>query len=161
MTAPNHKELHFKDVVRYEDGCVYWVKPAKYSNAKPGDRAGSLHPNGYRKLSYRKIQVMEHRVIWMLHHGEIPDGLEIDHINRNKADNRIENLRLATSRQNAHNIKKRDLPPCVEATTSGRLRARVSVNGSNKLVGTYDTIQEAIAARDKFIEAIGSTANCI
>ena len=42
-----------------------------------------------------------HRVIWKEHHGEITDGLQIDHINENKLDNRIENLQLITAKQNS------------------------------------------------------------
>ncbi|WP_436868476.1 HNH endonuclease signature motif containing protein, partial [Enterobacter hormaechei] len=43
-------------------------------------------------------------MIWEMHNGPIPQNMEIDHINRIKLDNRLENLRLATRRQNACNI---------------------------------------------------------
>ena len=46
---------------------------------------------------------MIHRLVWEMHYGKIPKGMVIDHINRNKTDNRIENLRLATKSQNARN----------------------------------------------------------
>ena len=41
-----------------------------------------------------------HRVVWEEHHGKIPDGMQIDHINNNPIDNRIENLQLVTKKQN-------------------------------------------------------------
>lgn len=47
-----------------------------------------------------------HRIIWELHNGAIPDGMEIDHINGDSTDNRIENLRLATREVNTRNRKK-------------------------------------------------------
>ena len=48
-----------------------------------------------------------HRIIWEIHNGKIPDGMEIDHINREKSDNRIENLRLVTRLENNQNWFKK------------------------------------------------------
>lgn len=62
-----------------------------------GYRVGTLHLNGERK------QVKLHRLIWISVHGLPPAGLPIDHINRDKADNRIGNLRLVQPVENAHN----------------------------------------------------------
>jgi hypothetical protein len=160
MTAPKNKELIFKDVVRYEDGCLYWAKPVFRSNSKPGDRAGCFTPTGYRTIGYQGIMALEHRIVWMLHHGEIPAGLEIDHINRNPSDNRIENLRLATPRQNKWNRKKQELPICLRHQR-GRFQVRVAADGKRHNIGTYDTIQQAVEARDKFLETIGSPADFV
>lgn len=70
-------------------------------------------PVGYKKSSgYWNIHVsvnnkshhlLAHRVIWELTYGEIPSGMQIDHINRDRSDNRIENLRLVTMTENMHN----------------------------------------------------------
>lgn len=46
---------------------------------------------------------MEHRFIWEAFNGEIPEGMEIDHINTNRSDNRLENLRLVSSSENKRN----------------------------------------------------------
>ena len=153
MSAPKNKELIFKDVVRYEDGCLYWVKPIRLG-MRGGTRAGTLAPSGYWLVGYQGIQAREHRIIWMLHHGEIPAGMQVDHINRDRSDNRIENLRLVTNRANSHNKEERKLPTNV-MTRRGRFRVQVRVNGPKKTVGTYDTLEEAIEARNEFHEAHG------
>jgi len=58
---------------------------------------------GYLVKTVCKKKLMIHRLVWEMHYGKIPKGMVIDHINRNKTDNRIENLRLATKSQNARN----------------------------------------------------------
>lgn len=60
---------------------------------------------GYILVGIGKKLELAHRVIWQMHFGEIPQDMVIDHINQNKKDNRIENLRLASKSQNALNSK--------------------------------------------------------
>ena len=62
-------------------------------------------------MRYKQIQIngkkdYEHRIIWREHHGEIPDGMQIDHINENGLDNRIENLQLVTHKQNSQRNRR-------------------------------------------------------
>lgn len=72
----------------------------KWAVARPG-----LREDGYQMITWKSTHQKRemrffHRVVWRLWFGEIPAGLEIDHINGIKDDNRIENLRLVTHRQN-------------------------------------------------------------
>jgi hypothetical protein len=97
---PNREEL--LAILRYKDGNLYWVRSLK-RHALRGKLAGCLEPGGYWVIQHNGRRLYAHRLIWILHHGNISAGLEIDHINRLKSDNRIENLRLVTKVGNGQN----------------------------------------------------------
>lgn len=67
-------------------------------------RASKAH-NGYRLVKLLGKTYRLHRVVWMLHNGAIPDGMEVDHVDGDVQNNRIGNLRLVTKSQNAFNRK--------------------------------------------------------
>jgi len=94
--------MDYNEIFEYRDGKLY-NKFKRRNGSDKGDRAGTLAPSGYRLCYANKKIVREHRVIWEMLNGKIPKGLQIDHINRNKADNRIENLRVVTGSVNRHN----------------------------------------------------------
>jgi hypothetical protein len=86
-------------------------------------------------------------LIWVIVHDVDPAHLEIDHINGDRSDNRLNNLRLATvsqNRQNSSARKGRDLPKGVKRN-KGRFGARVTCNKTVHWLGTYDTPEEAHA----------------
>lgn len=65
--------------------------------------AGALDPRGYWKVRVGGRLWYAHRIVWALQHGADPGDAQIDHINGDPSDNRLDNLRLATSQQNAWN----------------------------------------------------------
>lgn len=72
------------------------VAQAKTWNARYAGKSAGCYSNGYRVVSVNKKLQLAHRVIWIMHFGSIPAGMEVDHINHVKSDNRITNLRLVT-----------------------------------------------------------------
>lgn len=90
--------------------------------------------DGYKFFISRGVRYSAHRVIWEIHNGPIPAAMEIDHINKNKKDNRIINLRLASRAQNCWNQRKRCtsnplLPKGITEKKPGYYRASVMANG--------------------------------
>lgn len=110
-----------------------------------GKRAGTLNERGYRGVRINRVIVLEHRVIWYMAHGTLPD--EIDHINGIKDDNRLCNLRAATREQNFWNKPK---PICntsgfkgVSKAMSGKWQAIIKANKKSKYLGVFETPEEA------------------
>lgn len=66
-----------------------------------GSAAGVINAGGYRQVGVNRRIVYVHRLVWLWVYGELP--VEIDHINGDKSDNRIANLRAATGGQNKQN----------------------------------------------------------
>ena len=91
-----------REALRYEPdtGRFYWRKAG--GRKRVNEPAGSLAKNGYVMMGVGGKSFWAHRLAWIYVYGENPAG-DIDHINRDRADNRIENLRLATRNMNNGN----------------------------------------------------------
>ena len=82
----------------YDNGQLYAKEP-RY-RVKSGKKIGSLNNCGYVQLTFKNKTTLAHRIIWEMHNGTIPEGYDIDHINKVRTDNRIQNLRLLTVAEN-------------------------------------------------------------
>lgn len=118
-----------------------------------GRPAGSFDADGYVQFAYRGKKYKAHRVAWVYVHGHLPDDTEIDHRNHDRADNRIDNLRLATRKQNSENTRSRRAGHFrgVSWWTTPRGNsywvARIKHHGTAKTLGYFHTIVDAVAAR--------------
>ena len=85
----------------YTDTLRWRTAPRRGVSA--GYPVGNITSNGSRVLGYKGVKYMVHRLVWEFHNGAIPEGMEIDHIDNNRVNNSIENVRLATRSQNGMN----------------------------------------------------------
>jgi len=66
-----------------------------------GTKTGRKNSNGYDQVGYDGTYFMVHRVVWEMHNGQLKEGMHIDHIDFNKTNNRIENLRAVEMKANS------------------------------------------------------------
>jgi len=161
-----------RQLLRYEPetGKLFWLRrpgdlfptlgAARCWNTRYADKeAFTAVSCGYRHGSIFTKYYRAHRVGWALTHGVWPDG-EIDHINGNRCDNRLENLRDVTVLENRRNQSRSS------KNTSGvtgvhwcntwrRWIAKVMVGKKSTTIGSYATFEEAVAARAKANLKIG------
>ena len=86
----------------YKNGKLFWKsKLNQFSRVKIGSETGYLASDGYIRTKIKQKLYGNHQIIFLMFNGYIPE--QVDHINRDRLDNRIENLRAATNSQNQHN----------------------------------------------------------
>jgi hypothetical protein len=134
-----------KKYFNYKDGRLIWSKTTSRLSVA-GTEAGTINKRGYRQICFINKIYKEHRLIYLYHYGHLPKL--IDHIDGNKLNNKIENLRPATVSQNAYNAKlkstnKSGVKGVSWDTKSNKWRAQCSLNGKAQLLGFYDTISNA------------------
>lgn len=142
-----------RELLEYDakEGVLRWrVKQRNGSEA--GSIAGCVDAanGGYRKIRIGQRLYLSHRLIWFMEKGRWPKE-EIDHINGDRSDSRLENLRLATRGQNRCNAK---LPSTNTSGAKGiywdkqlrKWRARVKYEGRKYYFGSFASIDEAAAA---------------
>ena len=116
-----------------------------------GKRAGARMQNGYTIVCISPGKYLAHRLAWLITHGDWPDA-DIDHINGDRGDNRLANLREASRSQNNANMGLRaDNRSGVRGvfwdTRSQMWRAEIMMNNKVTPLGRYSDIKEATEVR--------------
>ena len=163
IALPSPDDLRNALVYNPEDGSLTW-KERDHSHFKDDRTARSWNTRlanrpaftttegaGYKAGHIFRAHVLAHRVAWAIHTGEWPSG-HVDHINGDRLDNRIVNLRIVTRQENQRNTR---LP---RSNTSGiigvywckhkrKWRAAIGCDGRTVCLGRFNSKEEAIAAR--------------
>ena len=145
---------YLHEIFEYKDGELFWKVKRKRINL--GDKAGRISKRGYKQIGVDGALYSSHRLIFFMHNGYLPET--IDHINGNRADNRIENLREVTLSQNQMNRKFSKNSSGVKGVVWHKLNnnwmAQLRFNGKNKYLGSFKDLELAelvvIEARDKY-----------
>lgn len=116
--------------------------------SKVGEIAGYINDHGYVIIKYLGDAYKAHRLAWLLHYKVWPEK-DIDHIDGNKSNNSIINLRDVSRSTNILNTKHTSNNKSGYRGVSihnGKWRARLMLNGVSKIIGMYDTPEEASEA---------------
>lgn len=169
---PNQKYLASVFEYNAEAGLLVWKRRDRstfksdgsfksWNTRFSGKVAGSQNGQGYRQVDLDGKVYLAHRIIWTLVNGDI-GAEDIDHLNGDRSDNRIENLRVVSRSVNLRNsarIKPSQLGICGVSVhkATGKYRAYVGVNGKQIHLGFFDDLDAAIEAREEANSTYGFT----
>jgi len=142
----NKDILH--ELFEYRDGNLILKTNSTY-NAKIGDIAGSIGNHGYKQVRINGKDYLIHRLIFMYFNGKFPKY--VDHIDNDRLNNRIENLRECSNQQNSFNSKigKNNTSGIKGVSWSknrNKWEAKIQVNRKTIHLGRFSDINEATKA---------------
>lgn len=163
-----YKPLPSIDILRQllaydpETGLLAWLPRTDKNSLKPdwfnaryagAEALGHVSPAGYKVGIINGATYYAHRIVWMMGYGSDPAGLQIDHINHEKSDNRLVNLRLATNSENQQNKAGKTNGTSVFkgvgfAKRQGKWQAFICQAGRKVHLGTFNNEIAAAMAYD-------------
>jgi hypothetical protein len=135
---------YLKEIFDYQDGNLIWR--ANKHRSKKGTIAGSTKTHGYIQIKLDQKLYQLHRLIWLWHGKELPE--QLDHIDRNPQNNRIENLRAVTASQNQWNTIRSDGGVSFHKA-SNKWRARIKIHNKEIYLGVFSDYEQAKQVRDE------------
>ena len=121
---------------------------ASGNNSRAGDVAGTVGNAGYRIIALHRTRYVAHRLAWAMVYDEWPPD-QLDHINGDRGDNRISNLRRATNAENMRNTRRFSNNTSGFKGVSarrGRWRATITKDYRQIYLGDFDSAEKAHAA---------------
>lgn len=139
---PSMERINEMLTVIPKTGQVLWKKSS--GRARAGDEAGRITVHGYHEVSLDGRLYFGHSIVFFVAHGWWPD--RVDHVNGNKTDNRIENLRCVDAATNSRNrttwVSPRSLLGAFK-NASGSWVSSITADGQRYHLGTFGTEVEA------------------
>jgi len=131
---------------RCEDGVLFYIGDELPSQVKSGDIAGCKGSHGYSQIKINSVSYLSHRIIFLMFNGFLPKY--VDHIDGNRANNKIENLRECTFSQNRCNTKiyknnKSGVKGIHWDKEHSKWKARIQFENKRILVGRFSELQDA------------------
>ncbi len=133
-----------------ESGEIRWkIRPCR--NMKAGIIAGTVNKEGYIRLHIDRRFYSAHRVAWLLHYGQWPEG-EVDHIDGDPSNNRIGNLRVVDPIGNRKNqgVTRRNSSGCVGVrwiARKGCWESKISSDRKHQWLGYFKSLLDAASSR--------------
>lgn len=135
-----------KQLLHYEPESGVFTWRVKKCRAEAGSVAGTPHNAGYTTLKIDGVKYLRHRCVWLYEYGRWPVE-EIDHMDGNRGNDRLSNLRECTSSENKQNLAERTRRKAGTLLgailTRGRWKAQIRSQGVVHCIGHYDTEDQA------------------
>ena len=147
-------ERELKELMNYDPETGLFTRKTAAHGKSIGGKVGCVKPSGYVQMRVNNKYYYAHRLAWLYVYGSMPS--EIDHVNGDKSDNRIDNLRLCTSSQNRMNLVQRNnkwgYPGVGLDNVTGKWLARVKFENARIHLGSYDTKEIAASVSEAYRE---------
>jgi hypothetical protein len=143
---PDITQDRLKQLLHYNPDTGKFTRLTKWGRQQIGDEPGCKSKFGYRYIGVEGKGYTAYRLAWLYVYGNFPAG-DIDHINRDPTDDRIENLRSVSHSTNLHNTFHRNPKSGhkgVYKTKENRWQTRIRINYKMHHLGTFATIEEAV-----------------
>lgn len=144
-------QARLHELLSYDPETGVFTRKIKVGNMPAGSIAGGIRKDGYLQISVDYVRILTHRLAWLYVHGSFPAG-DIDHIDGNRQNNAISNLRDVDRATNLQNLKR---PKRTNKSTGflgvtrlgdDRFMAQITVNKAYRYIGTFSTPEAASEA---------------
>ena len=138
---------YLRDIFYIKNGILY----RKNTNKTPFFRHNG---KSRRRISIDGKRYLYYRILWIYHNGDIPDGYDIDHIDRNPSNDFIENLRAVTHRVNISNQLRDGKYPKNIQPEGNKWRIHMTIEGKCLKFGSFNSVRDAVISANKLRKSV-------